>query len=303
MEDSLSEATPHFLNIGAQLRRNPLSPMRYPGGKGILGDYFVNLLNQLPHIDTYIEPFAGGAGTACAVLLNTQVQKVVINDLDIAVFSFWEAVKSEPDRLCHEIRDAELSISKWREHQRRYKTLYASGVPSFELGFSFFYLNRTSRSGLVSGGVIGGLEQSGKYKIDARFNRKTLVSRIERLSRESARLCISNQDAIDLLKQSSGQDNSLFYLDPPYVVQGPKLYLSRYDTTKHRSLSDTLIDLRHLHWALSYDNEPEIIALYSAFKRTSFTLGYSANRRYQGSEVMFFSTGLEMELLDKGFQR
>ena len=125
------------------------------------------------------------------------------------------------------------------------------------------------------------------------------MSRIERLSRESARLSISNYDAIDLLKQSSGQDKSLFYLDPPYVVQGPKLYLSRYDTAKHRSLSDALIDLRHLYWALSYDNEPEIIALYSAFRRASFALGYSANRRYQGNEVMFFSTGLEKELLHR----
>ena len=273
--------------------------MRYPGGKGILGDYFVTLLKQLPDIDTYIEPFAGGAGTACAVLLNTQIRKVVINDLDIAVYSFWEAVKSDPERLCQEIQTAELSVPKWRDHQKRYKKLYASGVPSFELGFSFFYLNRTSRSGLVSGGVIGGLNQTGKDKIDARFNRKTLVSRIKRLSQESERLCISNLDAIELLKNSSQQDRSLFYLDPPYVVQGPKLYLSRYDSKKHQSLSDTLMDLRHLNWALSYDNEPEINALYSTFRRTSFALGYSANRRYQGNEVMFFSAGLEKALLLK----
>ena len=47
-----------------------------------------------------------------------------------------------------------------------------------DLGFAFFYLNRTNRSGVLNAGVIGGQAQTGTYKIDARFNRATLTERL-----------------------------------------------------------------------------------------------------------------------------
>ena len=53
---------------------------------------------------------------------------------------------------------------------------------SFELGFATFYMNRTNRSGIIKGGVIGGMDQSGTWKMDARFKREELIRRIESIA-------------------------------------------------------------------------------------------------------------------------
>ena len=52
---------------------------------------------------------------------------------------------------------------------------------TFELGFATFYMNRTNRSGIIKGGVIGGLQQNGNWKLDARFNKDNLIKRISKI--------------------------------------------------------------------------------------------------------------------------
>lgn len=68
-----------------------------------------------------------------------------------------------------------------------------------ELGFATFFLNRTNVSGVVNGGIIGGQEQTGKYKLDARFNRDTLSEKILKISEQRSRIVLFNQDAKELL--------------------------------------------------------------------------------------------------------
>jgi DNA adenine methylase len=54
------------------------SPLRYPGGKSKLVP-FIKLLITKAHREgsTYIEPFAGGAGVALALLLENVVGRIV----------------------------------------------------------------------------------------------------------------------------------------------------------------------------------------------------------------------------------
>lgn len=51
-----------------------------------------------------------------------------------------------------------------------------------DLAFSTFFLNRTNRSGIIKGGVIGGKEQTGEWKMDVRFNKADLIKRIEKIA-------------------------------------------------------------------------------------------------------------------------
>lgn len=69
------------------------------------------------------------------------------------------------------------------------------------LGFSTFFLNRTNRSGILKAGVIGGYEQTGNYKIDARFNKEDLIKRIERIADYSDRIHLTNEDAVTLVQR------------------------------------------------------------------------------------------------------
>ncbi len=79
-----------------QLRRQLehfYSPLRFPGGKSSLLSFFTSLIekNRLQHVQ-YVEPYAGGAGSALALLILGKVDSIVINDLDPAVYAFWKAI-------------------------------------------------------------------------------------------------------------------------------------------------------------------------------------------------------------------
>ena len=169
------------------------SPLRYPGGKAKLARFMEFIIKERGYIGgTYIEPFAGGAGIAVELLLRDVVSRIVINDYDKGIWSFWKAILTETERFISEIRTVPLTINEW-EKQRSICLNYNKKY-SFELGFATFYMNRTNRSGIIKGGVIGGLEQTGKWKIDARFNRESLISRIESIAFRKKDIHLYNQD-------------------------------------------------------------------------------------------------------------
>lgn len=202
------------------------SPLRYPGGKGKLEPFMELLIEQTGHIGgTYIEPFAGGAGIALELLEKNIVNKIVINDLDKGVYSFWKAILTETDKFINDIRNIPLTIDEWNrqravlEDNRRY---------SYELGFATFYLNRTNRSGIIKGGVIGGVEQSGSWRMDARFNRNELIERILKITRRKRQIHIYNKDVNSFVRNYLPQyeENAFVYFDPPYFGKGKQLYLN-----------------------------------------------------------------------------
>lgn len=72
------------------------SPFRYPDGKTQLTNYVEHLLKINNINDTYIEPFAGGAGVAIALLLDEKVKNIIINDYDKSIYSVWNAILINP---------------------------------------------------------------------------------------------------------------------------------------------------------------------------------------------------------------
>lgn len=267
-----------------------LSPLRYPGGKGKVANFLklVILENSLEGV-RYIEPYAGGASVGLALLAEKYVSHVHINDLNIGVYSFWKYILDQPESFCRRIMQTPLSIEEWH----RQKEIYSSATcASDDLGFATFYLNRTNRSGIISrGGVIGGIEQLGKWKMDARFDRVSLCSRIMLLAGLSSRISVSNADAVEIVSNRSTTEGSLLYLDPPYYVKGSGLYDNFYSHADHRSVRDTLSRV-DTPWIVSYDAAPEVLKLYSDYRNLRYTLGYSASSVSQGTEVMFFSPHL-----------
>lgn len=103
---------------------------------------------------TYIEPYTGGGSVAMSVLLGGQAKRIKINDIDRSIFAFWHSVLNETEALCRLIADTPVNLTVWqrqREVQQRKQQ-----TDLLELGFSTFFLNRTNRSGILNGGVIGG---------------------------------------------------------------------------------------------------------------------------------------------------
>ena len=268
------------------------SPLRYPGGKRKLTHFFKLLLAKNDLVDgEYVEVYAGGAAVALGLLFDQYVSRVQINDLDRGVHAFWDAALSATDDLCMRIREVPLTIAEWE----RQRAVYEADAPEpLDLALATFYLNRTNRSGIITGGVIGGKDQTGDWGLDARFNKDNLIRRIEKIGRFSSQIRLHNLDAIDFLDQvaSTLPARSLTYIDPPYFVKGKRmLYANFYGDDDHATVAERVRSLR-TPWVVSYDNAKEIRSLYEGEALIEYDISYSAQDRYKGDEVAFFSADI-----------
>lgn len=269
------------------------SPLRYPGGKGKLSRFMAAVVRANGLSDgRYIEPYAGGAGIAWELLVTGVVRRVLINDISPHVFAFWTSVLQHTDELCRWIRDVPLSVEEWDRQKEIFHR--PDDVSTLELAVACFYLNRTNRSGILNGGLIGGRHQEGKWRMDARFNREDLACRIRKIADCRARIEVTGFDAVEFLRQKSGgfSEKDLIYVDPPYFQKGRLLYYDAYGPNDHAAVAQLLSELQGPRWAVSYDDVEEIRQLYAFAPRLEYTIGYSARSHTRGREVMFFSTGM-----------
>lgn len=274
------------------------SPFRYPGGKRKLANY-VKLLYRTNNLldGEYAEPYAGGAAVAFCLLYGEYVRRIYINDIDRSIYAFWDAALLKTNELCRLIRNVPVTVKEW---ERQKAVQEADDPDPLELALSTFFLNRTNRSGIISGGVIGGKEQSGRWKIDVRFNKSELIKRIRKIGRYSSRIRLYNLDAEEFINSviPTLQPRSLIYFDPPYFIKGQqKLYTNFYAETDHKQIA-TLISKLKYPWIISYDNVDAIRTLYQRYRSVSYGISYSAQARYQGKEALFFSDKLVMPEVD-----
>ncbi|MDD5040207.1 MAG: DNA adenine methylase [Patescibacteria group bacterium] len=266
------------------------SPLRYPGGKTFLFPLFDKVIKKygLKNV-VYIEPFAGGAGAALALLFLEKVDRIVINDLDKAIYSFWKSAIFNSDKFIKKIYSTPITIEEWRKQKAIYSDIKSS---EFNLGFATFYLNRTNMSGILNGGLIGGIKQKGKYKINARFNKDSLAEKIQQLSLYKNRISIFNKDGVKLIHKYLNKENTFIYLDPPYYEKGAALYLNHFKKADHETLAEQLNRNADAFWLLTYDNKKEIKSLYEDRKIVNFSLNYNAYELRRGREIMILSDAL-----------
>lgn len=166
----------------------------------------------------------------------------------------------------------------------------------FDVGFSTFFLNRTNISGILKAGVIGGQAQLGNWKIDARFNKKKLIERIQKIHDWKSGIKIYNEDATNFLKlihSSVPAKNAFYYLDPPYYNKGQQLYLNFYKPEDHSNISSLLEELDDSYWIVSYDNVEQIKNHYSKFRQREYCLKYYAGKTTVGREIIIYSDTLK----------
>jgi DNA adenine methylase len=267
------------------------TPLRYPGGKTQLAPFVTELMRANGLMQSvYCEPFAGGAGIACRLLLNGTASEVWINDIDPAIHAFWYSVLNSTDELCDRITRASVNIPEWH----RQRDVQSDGMAStLDLGFSTLFLNRTNRSGILRGGVIGGKEQAGAYSLDCRFDRADLVRKIKRIALYREQIRLSCTDARlyigSTLKKLPA--HALVNVDPPYYRAGPDLYTNSYQHKDHAALARTVRAMPH-RWMLTYDDAAEIRAMYLGLPHYRKTLTYYAQVKRSAAELLVLSSGL-----------
>ncbi len=283
------------MSESAQSNLIHFTPLRYPGGKAKLAAYVKSLLRENRLLDgEYVEPYAGGAGIALELLFHEYVSKIHINDKSQPIYSFWKSVLQHTEELCRLVMNAPLTVAQWDKQKR--VLAHSREYSVVEHGFATFFLNRTNRSGILNGGIIGGRDQTGPWKIDARYNSRELVRRIESIANLRSRIKLTHRDALKFLEAGVTRwpEQTLIYLDPPYYVKGRDLYHDFYEPHDHAQIA-AFINTSAIRqkWIVSYDNVRPILDLYKGCRHVVYSIGYSAHSSSKGSEVMFFGRGVK----------
>jgi len=249
----------------------------------------------------YAEPFAGGCGLALALLYGGHVSDIHINDIDASIWAFWHCVLERTDEFAYHIRKTPITIAEWKAQREIHRGMNVDDPVA--LGFAAFFLNRTNRSGIIkAAGAIGGLNQTGRYKLDCRFNREVLERRVRRIAKYRGRIHLSRRDALAFIrdKGASLPGSTFFCIDPPYFKKARRLYTNYYDPEDHRVLATSILKLEN-PWLVSYDNAPVISELYRELRQYEFDVNYSVETKRRGTELLIASKGLRVpsELRDR----
>ncbi|MBL4561542.1 MAG: DNA adenine methylase [Labilibaculum sp.] len=282
------------------------TPLRYPGGKSVMTNFFIDFirLNQMENV-IYAEPYAGGAGAGINLLLAGCVKTVYINDASKAIYAFWISLIENSEAFLKLFDAVDVSLSEWYKQKSIFQSSDSVQINDMsemlKLGFATFYLNRTNRSGVLNAGPVGGssseAQEQANYKIDARFQKERLRSKLLKIIAYKKNIKVFNDDALFFLKNrikssktSERQRNILVYLDPPYYVQGSNLYMNYYKEEDHQKLAKYLKRSSFFKWVLSYDDVEEIRNMYYGFNQYTFKLSYSVESKRKGSELLIHST-------------
>ena len=272
---------------------NYLTPVRYPGGKQKLSPFITELIIENEGVGGhYVEPYAGGAGVAIELLNKKIVSHIHLNDSSYPIYALWNSILKCPEELCRLISSATLTIEEWKKRKKIVNN--PTDYDELEVGYSTLYLNRCNRSGVLTGGVIGGLSQSGKWKMDARFSRNELIRRIEIIASMKHSITLRNWDAEKFILEYIPElpQNTFVYCDPPYFAKSNRLYLNYYKQDDHQRISEVIQNRLNRKWVVSYDNAVEILTYYSKRRKFIYDLQYNASRVYKGKEVFIFSDNL-----------
>lgn len=268
------------------------TPLRYPGGKAKFAPKIKSIIENNDLHGHYVEPYAGGAGVALDLLFNGVCTDIHINDLDLAIYHFWKSITEETEDFIRLVSKTDVTIEEWHKQK---EILKQDDISPIERGFAAFFLNRTNRSGILKGGVIGGLQQLGNYKLDCRFNKEALIKRIQKIGSLSNKIHVYNQDTEKWLLEIDNliPSNSLIYLDPPYYEKGQGLYRNFYNHQDHKSIKEKLIKVK-TPWVVSYDNNQNIRDIYQQYRQEEYILNYSASKKMKATEVIIYSDSIKL---------
>lgn len=234
---------------------NLKSPLRYPGGKSRVAEL---IMSYFPSgIDTLISPFMGGGGVE--LLAAQSGIKVIAYDGFKPLVKFWQALLLNPSLLATQVqRYFPLSNAEFYDLQ---KEMAVDGADRYgSMAAPFFVLNRASFSGSTMSGGCTKTPSEGKH---ARFTQSS-IDRLREFADFKGKLTVNYSLWPDTLDMNS---NGFMYIDPPYMI-GPKIYGVRGDMHKgfdHQGLAAAL-RARTAPWLLSYNDCPEVRALYEGFK-------------------------------------
>ena len=278
------------------------SPLRYPGSKAT----FLKVVLEFIEVHglkgrEIVEPYAGSGIVSLSLVAKNLVSHATLVERDPLLYSFWKAVFEHTDALLSSIEEINVNMDTWHELRvlLKHKIPEDKLIPDLALACLFF--NRTNFSGVLHSGPIGGKNQSSDYKLDCRFNKKDIISRIRQISSLRDGVSVKFGDALEFLQKANIQNNEkrFFYVDPPYFKQGRKLYRYYYKVIDHKRLYD-ILSVATFPWLLSYDKHEFIELLYDGFPQVHQSFRYMSRTPKNENELVV--TNMVIPVLDTQYK-
>jgi DNA adenine methylase len=232
-----------------------LSLFRYPGGK----TWFVPrlrewLLGQPRKPKKMIEPFVGGGIVSLTSVSENLVEAAHLVELDREIAAVWETlVGGDADWLASRILNFEMT------KENAIEVLSSKRRSSREVAFQTIIKNRTFHGGILAAGS-GFLKNGEAGKgILSRWYPTTLAKRIRNIDLIRTRLSFECRDAFEVLEEHKNEEDSVFFVDPPYTAGGKKAGSRLYTHFQldHERLFSACSELAG-DFIMTYDNATEV---------------------------------------------
>ncbi len=274
------------------------SPLRYPWWKNKLAKFIAMLCKDNNISGHYVEPYAWWSAVALYLLIEGYVKEITINDFDRSIYAFWYCILHHTNKFIRMIEQTEVNIENWTIQKEVQKK--KSKISLMKLWFSTLFLNRTNMSGIINGGVIGGIEQKWNYKVDCRFNKLELIKKIRLIASYKDKINLYNMDAFNLIDQviqyNNNLKNTILYFDPPYYLKWQSLYHNAYKHEDHEQVSEKIKKIKNARRIVSYDNNEAIEKLYDGIPSIKYSFMHTAYQSRVWNEILFFSKNLLVDL-------
>jgi DNA adenine methylase len=256
---------------------NLKSPFRYPGGKVKISGLIVsaikdqvgfNSIFSQTSMNRFVDVFVGGGSVTMAVANEYPNVNLSLNDLDDWIFSFWKSIidPQEFQRLLSYVNKYEYPTID--DFNTLRKSSERAGLMYGYRGFLGLFFNRTTFSGIFRSGPIGGVDQSGNYKVDCRYKANKLRDILVAIRDDFAnrKVDVTKKDFRTVLRKYQYREDVLLYLDPPYMKQGYQLYNEFMEDSDYVEMAKILKKCK-CKWVLSHDDYKPFLELFEGWTK------------------------------------
>jgi DNA adenine methylase len=190
--------------------------LKWAGGKSKL---LPDILPRLPRsIETYYEPFIGGAAVFFALAAEGRFRRAVLGDTNPDLLAVYQALKSDVERVISVLRG-------YRHGEDEYYRIRAAKPRALpERAARIIYLNRTGYNGLYR------VNRAGNFNVPfGRYVNPTIcdTERLRAAARALTKVSIEQADFETLI--AAAKPGDAVYLDPPYLPLSPTSSFTAYD--------------------------------------------------------------------------
>lgn len=268
--------------MGKQTMKILQPAIKWSGSKRSQAEQIISYFPK--QIDTYYEPFCGGASVFARLYMNrkTSIKHFVLSDINNDLMSLYKVIQNNPIQLCEHYESLWNELNK-DDNINRKKEYFASIRQRFNREhdpMDFMFIMRTTTNGMP------------RYNKNGEFNNSFHVTRNGMLPNKLKDIIGQWHDMLQDVElktcsynEITPNENDFIYLDPPYA-NTTGMYYGKID---YSQLWDYLNNIKS-PWALSFDgmaNENDytqnILLIYD--KHVYLKSGNSSFRRVIGNKT------------------